>query len=154
MAIDYTLKFGDKEIDYIIEKKDDEKLSQEQIKRLKAYYYMFLKSHINTFDDEKKNKLLIKALESLSDDGLVDMAIKSKNNEKEVTEAVKELIEAFEDEDLDDIIDEEINGNYFEFNKSFDIDSYRKELFEIGENTKGQRWRLELDDDGKVVLCE
>ncbi len=154
MDIDYTLKVNEQEIDYIIEKKDGEKLSQEQLKRLKIYYYLFLKNNIITSNDEKKEKLLLKSLESLSEEGLVDMVIKSKSNKTEVTEAVNELIEAFGDEDLEDIVDEEINGNYFEFDKSFDIESYRKELYEIGERTKGQKWRLVLDDDGKVVLCE
>lgn len=70
-------------------------------------------------------------------------------------EVVAELAEAFDDEDLTDRKTVVINTNEFSFVPGFPIDEHREVLYRIAnERTGGNRWNLDLDENGKVVLSE
>ena len=63
-------------------------------------------------------------------------------------------MDAYEEDELIELIDEEINGNLFSYDKSFDIDQIRSKLMKIGDEVRGKKWRVKLDSAGEVVLCE
>ncbi len=154
MDIDYTLDIGGEKVE--ITYNDQETRSKEQIKILKAYYLRFLKSKIDTTDSERKEKLINRIVDTLSDDAMIKVMnnINTEEGQADNIETVNELIDAYDGVDFENIIDEEINGNSFEYKKGFDIDSVKDVLFSVGEQVKGQKWRVELDEEGKVVLFE
>ncbi len=48
---------------------------------------------------------------------------------------------------------EEINGNTFIYKKdAFPIEQYRDELYLLGEEEKGNRWYVQLDEEGRLVI--
>jgi len=154
MDLDYVLNIGGEEMN--IEYSDNGTQSSEQIKRLKAYYLKFLQNEVDVSNDPKKAEILKKLSDSLSNEGTIDMMAKIQTSEgkNETIEAVKELIDVYEGEETDEFVNEEINGNFFEYKKSLDIDSVRNDLSAIGEQVKGKAWSLEIDENGKAVLCE
>lgn len=154
MEYSYSLNIGNEIVE--IELSDIEKIKKEQAKRLLTYYRLFLKNHILTNGDPKKEKLLDRIANSLSDEGIVDMMVKIKDEKgkQEVINSVKELMDAYSDEDFDEFIDEEINGNLFTYSRSLNIDNFRHKLNDIGKEIQGKKWRIEVDYAGEVVLCE
>ena len=46
---------------------------------------------------------------------------------------------------------EEINGNYFSYEKDFPIEKYRKELYDMGDDEKGEKYTVYLQDGELVV---
>ncbi len=154
MSISYVLEIGGNNIDISVDRKDAHEASS--VKRLSEYYVQFLKSRILTGGESNKEKLLSRIASSLSDEGVVDMMMKLKDakGQEEVINSVKELLEAYEDEPLDDFSEMEINGNRFSYLKTLDIDSIMDKLVAVGNEVKGKKWRVELDEEGKVVLCE
>ena len=154
MDYSYTLSIGNEIVE--IEVPNIEKIKKEQAKRLLTYYRLFLKDNIITNGDPKKEKLLNRIANSLSDEGIADMMVKIKDEKgkKEVINSVNELMDAYSDEEFDEFIDEEINGNLFTYSKSLNIDSFRHKLNDIGKEIQGKKWRIELDTAGEVVLCE
>ena len=154
MELDYVLNVGGEKMN--IEYSDNGTHSSEQIKRLKAYYLKFLQNEVDVSNDPNKAELLKKLSDSLSDEGTIDMMSKIQTSEgrNETIEAVKELIDVYEGEVTEELVNEEINGNFFEYKKGLNIDSIRKDLSDLGEQVKGKAWSLEIDEDGKVVLCE
>ena len=150
MNLSYSIELNGDLVDVNIDEHSahDKKL----IKRLSGYYIQFLRSHVHS-----SNVVLLERIgHSLSDDGLVDMMVKLKDTkgQEEVIKSVEELLEAYDDEPFDDYEDIEINGNQFAFHKTINIESIREKLFAVGNEVKGKKWRVELDNDGKVVLCE
>lgn len=121
-----------------------------------AYYLKFLRSNIDIAGDPKKEKLLEKIAYSLSDDDIAEFIDRLKNDDgkQETIEAVQELLEAYSDDDIDSYVDENINGNIFTYAKNIDIEPIRDKLVAIGYEMQGRKWRVELDEEGKVVLCE
>ena len=72
---------------------------------------------------------------------------------KAILDPVDELIEAYQDFDFDKEKTVEINGNHFTYNpQTIDIDSISDKLFKMGEKHKGNYWRVEIADNGEVVL--
>ena len=147
------LDLGEQHVEIKVSENDR---TEETIKRLSTYYAMFLKNNIDTCGDANKEKLLEKIVSSLSSEGIVDMMAKLKDEDgkKKVLATVKEIMDAYEEDEMIELIDEEINGNLFSYDKSIDIESFRGKLMEIGEEVRGKKWRVELDYAGKVVLCE
>lgn len=121
-----------------------------------AYYLKFLMSNIDIAGDPKKEKLLEKIAYSLSDDDIAEFIDRLKNDDckQETIESVQELLEAYSDDDIDSYVDENINGNIFTYAKNIDIEPIRDKLVAIGYEMQGRKWRVELDEEGKVVLCE
>lgn len=154
MDYSYLLNVDGQNIE--VEFTDTAKAKKEQAKRLVTYYSMFLKSQIDTASDKNKQELLQRIIDSLSDDGIVDMMskLKDEKGKADVINSVNELMEAYEGEDFNDFIDEEINGNLFTYLKGFDIEAVREKLVAVGEEVKGKKWLLNLDDEGKLVLSE
>ena len=140
--------------------------------RLLAYYKAMSKN-----DTEQTNIILNKAVSSLSDDeaDFVVSDIERRREEqakrlalyaKKIAELrgnndelqkyrdmVETLEEAYEDYDFDAEIEIELNGNIFSYDKDLDIEPYKDTLIKIGNSTKGNAWRVEIED-GKVVLTE
>lgn len=85
-------------------------------------------------------------------EGLAAIYRKNKKLQK-YREIVEVLEEAYEDYDFDAEVELELNGNKFSFGKDIDIEPYKDTLTKIGDNTKGNAWRVEIED-GKVVLSE
>ena len=140
--------------------------------RLLAYYKAMSKT-----STEQTNKILNKAVSSLSEKDADYMAsdiekrqqeqakrvlayaekfavLRDGNDElKKYREIVETLEEAYEDYDFDAEIEIELNGNTFSYDKDLDIEPYKDTLIKIGNSTKGNAWRVEIED-GKVVLTE
>lgn len=154
MGISYELEIGGSNIDISVDRKDAHEASS--VRRLLGYYVQFLQSRILTEGKSNQEELLLRIANSLSDEGVVDMMMKLKDakGQEEVINSVKELMEAYEDEPFDDFEEIEINGNRFSYLKSLNIEPIREKLFAVGNEVKGKKWRVELDEGGKVVLCE
>jgi capsule polysaccharide export protein KpsE/RkpR len=140
--------------------------------RLLAYYKAMSKG--NT---EQTEKILNKAVASLSDEEAntvvfdIDkrkeamakrlgvyaemiLTMKNKNDElQKYRDMVENLEEAYEDYDFDAEVEIELNGNTFSYDKDLDIEPYKETLIKIGDSTKGNAWRVDIED-GKVVLTE
>ena len=153
MEYAYLLDLGDQKIEIEVDNKDR---TEETARRLSTYYAIFLRNNIDTCGDANKKKLLEKIISSLSSDGIVDMMpkLKDEKGKRRVLESVEEIMDAYEDDELIELVDEEINGNLFSYEKSFDIDSIRYKLIKIGDEVRGKKWRVEIDSAGEVVLCE
>lgn len=101
-----------------------DKIKEAQKRRLMAY-----KNVIDSFKNDKKDEL------------------------QEIMDTVGDLVEAYDDYDFDSEQTVKINGNYFTFNSdSFDIEKHKKSLAKIGDESKGNTWRIEVDETGEVVL--
>ncbi len=154
MSMSYVLDISGNDIDISIDRADIN--NEDRMKRLLGYYVEFLESKIPTDDGSNRKKLLLKIANSLSPEGIMDMMMKLKDakGQEEVVKTINELLDAYEDENFDDYAEEEINGNRFTYLKTLDIGSIREKLFAVGNEVKGKKWRVELGEDGKVVLCE
>ncbi len=84
--------------------------------------------------------------------GKGDTALNSIDPQGKNTAVMKELSFVICKHDYKEEICETINGNEFIFKKSFPIDQYHAELAEIGEEEKGNRWYVQLDEDGRLVI--
>ena len=72
---------------------------------------------------------------------------------QEIKNTVNELVEAYEDHDFDREAIIEINGNYFTYDsEKIDIEKYRTSLADLGDESKGNSWRVEVSETGEVVL--
>ncbi len=72
---------------------------------------------------------------------------------KTILKPVDELIEAYEDYDFDSEMTVTINGNHFTYNpQQINIENIADKLFKLGEKHKDNYWRIEIDDNGEVVL--
>ncbi len=140
--------------------------------RLLAYY-----KALSSKSTEQTDKILNKAISCLSDDevDIVASDIEKRqddqakrlaayaekittmmgNNDElqKYREIIENLEEAYEDYDFDAETEIKLNGNTFSFDKNLDIEPYRDTLIKIGNSTKGNAWRVEIED-GKVVLME
>ena len=47
-----------------------------------------------------------------------------------------------------------LNGNEFSFLPDFRIEDYKQVFSKIGEQTKGNCWNVDLNEDGEVTLTE
>ncbi len=74
------------------------------------------------------------------------------DSEGKNTRIMNELRDAFEGYDMNQEIQEEINGNIFTYDKTFPIRDYRALLAEIGNEQTGNRWYVMLSDSGKLVI--
>ena len=74
------------------------------------------------------------------------------DSDGENTKIMNELRDAFEGYDMNQEIQEEINGNIFTYDKTFPIRDYRALLEEIGNEQTGNRWYVMLSDSGKLVI--
>ena len=138
-----------------IEKTNIEEAAKQSKRRLLAYYVAVLAPKIRSkLSNGEKIKLLVKIVGTLDEEEIRNrmMQLNDENKEKKFVSVLQELVDAYEDEDLEQYIDNEINGNIFSCTKDLDISPYL-ELFEsIGNDTQGNRWRVEIDATGKVVL--
>lgn len=143
--------------DIVVEQTNIEEARKGSERRLLAYYVAFMAPQIKSkLDDKDKMKLLIKIAGALSEEDIKEkMAMLSDEKKKEgIIAILQELVDAYEDEDLDQYVDITVNGNVFTYTKDLNIAPYM-ELFEsIGKDTHGNKWRVEIDNEGKVVLHE
>lgn len=139
--------------------------------RLLAYY-----KALSNNNSENTDRILNKAVSSLSEEDANFMAsdiekrqqeqakrvlayaekfaaMNGNDNLQKYREMVETLEEAYEDYDFDAEIEIELNGNTFTYDKDLDIEPYKDTLFKIGNSTKGNAWRVDIED-GKVVLTE
>lgn len=139
--------------------------------RLLAYYKAMSKS-----SNEQTDRILNKAVSSLSEEDADYMAsdiekrqqeqakrvlayaekfatLSDNDNLQKYREMVETLEEAYEDYDFDSEIEIELNGNTFSYSKDLDIEPFKETLIKIGNSTKGNAWRVDIED-GKVVLTE
>lgn len=73
--------------------------------------------------------------------------------EQDVADALEEVIDALDEEEILQQEKEEINGNVFLYEKgSLNISDYQDKLFQIGENTKGNTWSVYVNDEGELVI--
>lgn len=71
----------------------------------------------------------------------------------ETADALLEVIDATECEDIENQKTVEINGNKFIYEKgTLNIEDYAVKLSEIGEDTKGNTWTIYLDANGELVI--
>ena len=74
------------------------------------------------------------------------------DTERKNAKSIKELSSAVAEYDFTQECIEEINGNTFIYKNGFEIDEFREELFTIGDAEKGNRWYVQLDDEGRLVI--
>ena len=141
-----------------------------QRKRLLKYYELLLKSK-NIEKDSKKYKALVNMVDSLTEDhakesanhfdenllkrliAYTTMLNSKKSMLNDTADALDEILEAVCEDENSNEITVEINGNKFVFdNESLDLEKYSKRLAEIGNRTKGNTWKIYLDDDGELVI--
>ena len=80
-------------------------------------------------------------------------ARKEDDDLQKIQDAVEELVEEYEDYDFGKEMTVEINGNRFTFDPStFDVEKHKESLGKLGEESKENAWRVEVDDNGEVVL--
>lgn len=140
-----------------IETHDKDEMKTGMERRMLAYYTATLAPHIKSkLDNTSKMKLLVKIAGTLTEEE-IEQRISELDDDKKKNgyiSVLQELVDAYEDDDLDEYEDLEINGNKFTFKKGFDVSSFL-ELFEnIGNDTRGNKWMVEIDSEGKVVLHE
>lgn len=139
----------------IIEKSDIEEAQKQSQRRFLTYYVAMMAPKIESkLSNTDKIKLLIKIAGTLDEDEIKNRLIQSGDESKKASlvSVLQELVDAYEDEDLEQVVDREINGNIFTYAKNLDVSPYL-ELFEaIGNDISGKRWRVEIDSEGKVVL--
>ena len=142
--------------------------SSESQGRLLRYYVDLLKANGAEVSEEKEH-----ALQQIVDN-MTEMAAKEKldligmeqisritsyvGKLKELTDSEKVTANALE-EVLDVAIDDAkqeitmINGNKFLYEKgTLNIEQYCKKLHDIGEETKGNTWKLYIDEEGELVI--
>lgn len=73
---------------------------------------------------------------------------------RELAETISDLAEAFDDEEITARKTIMLNGNEFSFLPDFRIEDYKQVLSKIGEQTKGNCWNVDLNEDGEVMLTE
>ena len=129
---------------------------KQQLMRWLAIYKHFLQSECNKENDENRGKMIDQIAESLSEDSITKMLerLKTDEGQKEITNAVRDILEAYDSDDIEPLSVEEINGNTFSYKQGVDIDKIREKLSDIGNETRGNNWRVEIDKDGEVVLFE
>lgn len=167
-------------MDYIIEDKDGivmveiEGGNSEQRNRLFEYYQKFQKSS-DEDASEKKKQVLKRIAFSMSEEdaqkqcerieeatrkrlmayhnALSKFQQKQDDDLQEIEDTVDDLVEAYEDYDFDREKTVEINGNHFTYNpEQFDIEKHKDSLAKLGNESKGNTWRVEIDESGEVVL--
>lgn len=126
-------------------------------RRMLAYYTATLAPYIESkLDNTSKMKLLVKIAGALTEEEIAQRVSELDDQKKKTgyIAVLQELVDAYEDEDLDEYEDMEINGNKFTYNKGLDISPFQ-ELFEkIGNDVQGNKWMVEIDSEGKAVLHE
>ena len=72
---------------------------------------------------------------------------------QEIKDTVADLVEAYEDYDFEQEKTIEINGNFFTYDPDqFDVNKHQDSLYKLGNESKGNTWRVEIDENGEVVL--
>lgn len=81
------------------------------------------------------------------------IARKENDDLQKIIDTVDDLVEAYEDYNFDEEQTVEINGNLFTYDpRTFDVEKHKKSLGKLGEESKGNAWRVEVDENGEVVL--
>lgn len=151
-------KINDSQLsEILIETHNKDEMKRGFERRMLAYYTAMMAPHIESkLDDAAKMKLLVKIAGTLTEEEIFQR-ITNLNDEKKKNgyiSVLQELVDAYEDDDIDEYENLEINGNKFTFKKGLDVSSFL-ELFEnIGNDTRGNKWMVEIDSEGKVVLHE
>lgn len=84
---------------------------------------------------------------------LTDFQQKHKDELQEIKDTVSDLVEAYEDYDFESEKTVEINGNFFTYDpEQFDLEKHKSSLASLGKESKGNTWRVEIDESGEVVL--
>ena len=118
--------------------------------------YLKIKKDAGEEINAKTERILKEIAFSLSENDAKiknDRISKAEAEIKAILDPVDELIEAYQDFDFDKEKTVEINGNHFTYNpQTTDIDLISDKLFKMGEKHKGNYWRVEIVDNGEVVL--
>ncbi len=160
--MDYVVNING--VDIVIEQNE----SNENRSRLLEYYSKLLQANGIDFTSDKENALKkivgnmteYAASEKLSslDEGQLNRLVayasainQLTKDEKELADALEEVIEAtLEDDEFDSIL---VNGNKFVYEKgSIDIKAYMQKLYLIGEEKKGYTWTIYVDEEGELVI--
>jgi len=131
------LKFAGKKIDEdILEKcirqlsdKDTEELYQKMVLKIGAYMPLITTSLV-----------FPPALPAIAGTAIMTLAIEA--------EALVKRVERYNYSD-ETIV--EINGNRFRYQEAFPIDEYRDQLFEIGNDIRGETFAVSIDEGELVV---
>lgn len=164
--MDYVVNIDGKDI--VIEQSS----SSESRDKLYRYYYSLLKTYNGETNLTSEKEVALKRLvDSLTE----ETALKRFNNigelsrtkrmmsyflklselsesEKEMAEAINEVLEVTMEENEIEQERLEINGNVFLYKKdSIDIKKYLEKLYLIGNESKGNTWSV-FENDGELVI--
>lgn len=164
--MDYVVNIDGKDI--VIEQSS----SSENRDKLYRYYYSLLKTYNGETNLTSEKEVALKRLvDSLTE----ETALKRFNNigelsrtkrmmsyflklselsesEKEMAEAINEVLEVTMEENEIEQERLEINGNVFLYKKdSIDIKKYLEKLYLIGNESKGNTWSV-FENDGELVI--
>lgn len=143
--------------DILIDIIDEDRMRRGFERRMLVYYIAILAPHIKSgLDNASKMKLLVKIAGTLTDDEIAQRISELDDESKKggYISVLQELVDAYENEDLDEYEDLEINGNKFTYKKGLDISPFQELLKKIGDDVQGNKWMVEIDSEGKVVLHE
>lgn len=138
-------------------------------------YYSKLQTEDGDETSDKKNEVLKRIAFSMSEEdakgqcsrieeatkkrlmayhkALSDLHQKHTDELQEIKDTVNDLIEAYEDYDFNREKTVEINGNFFTYDpEQFDVEKHKDSLASLGKESKGNTWRVEIDEAGEVVL--
>lgn len=157
----------------LIEEHTDEERNSDmykQRKRLLKYYELLLKDK-NIDKNSKKYNALVNMVDSLTEERAKEsanrfdekllkrlLAYNAMLNSKDtmlndMADALDEILEATCEDEKSNEVTVAINGNKFIFDKEcIDLEKYSKRLAEIGDRTKGNTWKIYLDNDGELVI--
>ncbi len=83
--------------------------------------------------------------------GPIGMAAAVPASLMEMVITAQAILKCIGDYDYSKSITEEINGNIFSYEKEFPIEEYRQELYDIGNDVKGDKYSVYLQDGELVV---